>query len=159
MFDPVTITATLGIANTAFKTIKEGFMLGKDIDAMGTSIGKWMTAASDIDHAEKMSKNPPLFKKLFAAGSIEEEAMAAFTAKKKLEEQRYELKTFLNMTYGPSTYNELLAMEGKIRKQRQEAIYKQQQLRKKVIEWIAIGLLVTTIVGFVLFLAYLYGQK
>ena len=40
--------------------------------------------------------------------------------KKKLEEQRYELKVFLNMTYGPKAYDELLAMEGQIRKDRQK---------------------------------------
>ena len=83
---------------------------------------------SDVDNAEKQAKNPPLFGKLFKAGSIEEAALSAYAAKKKLEEQRYELKIFLNMTYGPQAYEDLLKMEGQIRKQRQETIYKQQQL-------------------------------
>ena len=45
-------------------------------------IGRWMGAISDVDHAEKQAKNPPLFGKLFKAGSIEEAAMAAYAAKK-----------------------------------------------------------------------------
>ncbi len=91
------------------------------------------------------AKNPPLFGKLFKAGSVEEAAMAAFAAKKKLEEQRYELKMFLNMTYGPQAYDDLLKMEGQIRKERQQTIYKQQQLRRQIgeaIGWLICALLV-----------------
>ena len=159
MFDPVSITAAVGIASSAFKTIKEGFAIGKDIEGMSKDIGRWMTAVSDVDNAEKMAKNPPIFKKLFAAGSVEEEALNAYIAKKKLQEQRQELKTWLNFTQGPNAYNELLKMEGKIRKDRQEAIYKQQQLRQKIIEYIAVGVLACTLVGAVILGAYLYHNR
>ena len=128
------------MASKAFDAIKKGFAVGRDIEQMSGDIGRWMGAVSDVDNAEKQAKNPPLFGKLFKAGSIEEAALAAYAAKKKLEEQRYELKMFLNMTYGPQAYNDLLAMEGQIRKQRQETVYKQQQLRRQIGE--AIGWLV-----------------
>jgi hypothetical protein len=144
--DPVTISVAVGIAGKAFDAIKKGFAVGRDIEQMSGDIGRWMGAVSDVDNAEKQAKNPPLFGKLFKSGSIEEAAMAAYAAKKKLEEQRYELKVFLNMTYGPQAYNDLLAMEGQIRKQRQETIYKQQQLRRQVGEGI-IWLIVASIVG------------
>jgi hypothetical protein len=39
--------------------------------------------------------------------SIEATALQAYAAKKKLEEQRYELKMFLNLTHGPQAYDEL----------------------------------------------------
>jgi len=159
MFDPVSITAAVGIASSAFKTIKEGFAIGKDIEGMSKDIGRWMTAVSDVDNAEKMAKNPPIFKKLFAAGSVEEEALNAYIAKKKLQEQRQELKTWLNFTQGPNAYNELLKMEGKIRKDRQEAIYKQQQLRQRIMEYIAVGVLACTLVGAVILGAYLYHNR
>ena len=81
---------------------------------MSGDLSRWMGAVSDIDNAEKQAKNPPLFKKLFNAQSIEQAAIEAYAAKKKLEEQRYELKMFLNMTYGINAYNEFLAMEGQI---------------------------------------------
>src|SRR6056300_309448 len=144
--DPVTISLAVGVASKAFSAIKKGFEVGRDIEQMSGDIGRWMGAVSDVDNAEKQAKNPPLFGKLFKAGSIEEAAMAAFAAKKKLEEQRYELKIFLNMTYGPQAYDDLLKMEGQIRKQRQETIYKQQQLRRQVGEGI-IWLIVACIVG------------
>tara|TARA_R100000700_G_scaffold10546_2_gene15399 strand:+ start:45 stop:797 length:753 start_codon:yes stop_codon:yes gene_type:complete len=143
--DPVTISVAVGVASKAFDAIKKGFAVGRDIEQMSGDIGRWMGAVSDVDNAEKQAKNPPLFGKLFKAGSVEEAAMAAFAAKKKLEEQRYELKMFLNMTYGPQAYNDLLAMEGQIRKERQQTIYKQQQLRRQIgeaIGWLICALLV-----------------
>ena len=144
--DPLTITAAMSVANSAFNAIKQGFAAARDIEQMSGDIGRWMGAVSDIDNAEKQAKNPPLFGKLFKAGSIEEAALAAYAAKKKLEEQRYELKIFLNMTYGPQAYDDLLKMEGQIRKQRQETVYKQQQLRRQIGEAV-VWLLVASIIG------------
>ena len=119
---------------------------------MSGDLSRWMGAVSDIDHAEKQAKNPPLFKKLFNAQSIEQAAIQAYAAKKKLEEQRYELKMFLNMTYGVNAYNELLALEGKIRKERQELVYKQQRMRQQIFEivgWVFIFILVIGFFGLV----------
>jgi len=94
--------------------------------------------ASDVDQAEKQAKNPPIFKKLLAAGSVEEEALQAYAAKKKLEAQRQELKNFLNMSYGPQAWADLIQLEGRIRKQRQEAIYKQQERRRQILEVVVV---------------------
>jgi len=157
--DPVTISLAVGVASKAFSAIKQGFAVGRDIEQMSGDIGRWMGAVSDVDNAEKQAKNPPLFGKLFKAGSIEEAAMAAYAAKKKLEEQRYELKMFLNLTHGPQAYNELLQMEGQIRKQRQETIYKQQQLRRQVGEGIGWVFLILVMGGFLLLLASIFSSK
>jgi len=159
MIDPVTISVAVGVASKAFSAIKEGFSMGRDIEQMSGDIGRWMGAVSDVDNAEKQAKNPPLFGKLFKAGSIEEAAMAAYAAKKKLEEQRYELKVFLNMTHGPGAYDELLQMEGQIRKQRQETIYKQQQMRRQLGEGLAWLFLVVIIGGFLLLLTSVFTSR
>ena len=157
--DPLTITAAMSVANSAFNAIKQGFSAARDIEQMSGDIGRWMGAVSDIDNAEKQAKNPPLFGKLFKAGSIEEAALAADAAKKKLEEQRYELKMFLNMTYGPQAYNDLLAMEGQIRKQRQETVYKQQQLRRQIGEAITWFIVVAIIGGFAVLVAGIWIKQ
>jgi len=157
--DPVTISLAVGVASKAFSAIKKGFEVGRDIEQMSGDIGRWMGAVSDIDNAEKQAKNPPLFGKLFKAGSIEEAAMAAYAAKKKLEEQRYELKMFLNLTHGPGAYDELLKMEGQIRKQRQETIYKQQQMRRQVFEAVGWLFLAIFVGGCLLLLASLFSSK
>ena len=156
--DPVTISVAVGIASKAFSAIKAGFQAGRDIEQMSGDIGRWMGAVSDVDNAEKQAKNPPLFGKLFKAGSIEEAAMAAYAAKKKLEEQRYELKVFLNMTHGPGAYDELLQMEGQIRKQRQEEIYNQQERIESIKEWSLGIFLILFTVGMLWLIIYLVIQ-
>lgn len=155
IMEPVTITAAVAGATAAFNTIKNMIAAGRDIESCIGDVSRWMKMASDIDQAEKQSKNPPLFKKLFAAGSVEEEALAAYAAKKKLEAQRQELRTFLNMSYGPQAWADLIQLEGRIRKQRKEAIYKQQEMRRKVIEIIAAGILILTITTLLVSLVWL----
>ena len=157
--DPVTISLAVGVASKAFSAIKQGFAVGRDIEQMSGDIGRWMGAVSDVDNAEKQAKNPPLFGKLFKAGSIEEAAMAAYAAKKKLEEQRYELKVFLNMTHGPQAYDELLAMEGQIRKDRQKQVYARQKLRQQFGDGIAIFILICVVIGFIGLLGSLWVSK
>ena len=157
--DPLTISLAVGVASKAFSALKEGFALGRDLEQMTGDLNRWMGASSDIDNADKQAKNPGIFGKVFGAGSIEATALQAYTAKKKLEEQRYELKMFLNLTIGPHAYDELLAMEGEIRKERQRTIYKQQQLRQQIAEVIGWIFLFAIIVGFFTLLAFLWINR
>ena len=153
--DPITAVAT---ATAAFNTIKKGFALGRDIEGMAVDLGRWMGAVSDIKKAEEYSKNPPLFKKLFQAGSVEEEAMQAFLAKKKAEDMRAELREIISFSRGPSAWQELLKTEADIRKKRQEAIYNQEERQKKFFEVIAIifaCLLCVAVVGGIIYLIML----
>ena len=133
--DPLSALAT---ATTAFNLIKKGFQAGRDVESMYGDIGKWMGAVSDVSHAEKMAKNPPLFKKLFNGSSVEQEAMDAFAAKKKAEAMEDELRTWINMVHGPNAWSDLLKMQAKIRKERQEQLYAQQELRKNVMNVIGV---------------------
>lgn len=134
----IEVAAALSAATTAFNAIKKGFEVGRDIESMAGDLGRWMGAASDIDKAGEYAKNPPLFKKLFAAGSVEEEAMATFMAKKKAEDMRAQLKQLIILTRGMGAWDELLKTEGDIRKKRQQAIYAQKEKQRKVLEWTAI---------------------
>ena len=93
------------------------------------------------------------------ASSIEQTALEAFAAKKKLAQQRQELKTYLNYTFGPTAYAELLQMEGQIRKDRQKAIYERQQLKEQIINVIGIVILCATILGFIVFILFLLKNK
>ena len=159
MIDPVTISLAVGVASKAFSAIKQGFAVGRDLEQMSGDIGRWMGAVSDVDNAEKQAKNPGIFDKVFGSGSIETMALQAYSAKKKLAEQRYELKMFLNLTYGPQAYDELIAMEGQIRKDRQRQIYAQQKLRQQITDGIAIVILVILVLGGLGFGAYMWLNK
>jgi len=157
--DPMTISIAVGVASKAFSAIKQGFAVGRDLEKMSGDVSRWMGAASDVDNAQKQAKNPGIFGKVFGAGSIETIALQAYAAKKKLEEQRYELKMYLNMTQGPQAYDELLEMEGQIRKERQATIYKQQKLKKQIGEAIAIIVVVAIVGGFLALLGTVYFNR
>ena len=152
MFDPVTISAAVATASTAFNGIKRAFQAGRDLESMSQDLSRWMGAVSDIKKAEEYNKKPPLFKKLFAAGSVEEEALEIFMAKKKAEDMRYQLKQLISLTRGPAAWDELLATEGAIRKKRQKMIYEQKERQRQIFEWTAIIIGVSTIGGFILWL-------
>jgi len=154
MVDPITAVAT---ATAAFNTIKSAFAAGRDIENMAGDLSRWMGAVSDIKKAEEYSKKPPLFKKLFQAGSIEEEAMQAFMAKKKAEDMREELKNLISFTRGPSAWEELLRTEADIRKKRQQAIYDQQERQRKLFEIIMVVVASAAMIGIIGFIIYLVG--
>lgn len=146
------------MATGAFNTIKAGFAAGREIESMAGDLGRWMGAVSDIKKAEEYNKKPPLFKKLFQAGSVEEEAMQIFMAKKKAEDMRAELKQIISFTRGPSAWEELLKTEGDIRKKRQKAIYDQEERRRKLLEAVAIVLGIVVVGGFAIFIVVLAAK-
>ena len=153
--DPLTISAAISTATAAFGGIKRAFAAGRELDAMVGDLSKWMGAVSDVANIEKRAKNPSMLRKVFNGKSVEEEALEAFAAKKKLQQQRDELKTYIMFTNGTAAWDELLAMEGQIRKRRQKEIYEAQERKEKIIFWI---IAVSTIgVGVVILLAFTYG--
>ena len=90
MLDPIT---ALGVATGAFKTIKKGFELGRDVESMYKDIGRWMTANESIHQGHAKSKSK-------GVGSIEEEALETFGALKKAKAMEDELRNWLIATHG-----------------------------------------------------------
>ena len=152
----IEVVAAVSAASSAFNAIKAGFSAGREIESMASDLSRWMGAVSDIKKADEYNKKPPLFKKILNRGSVEEEAMQIFMAKKKAEDMRDQLKQIISFTRGPSAWEELLRTEGEIRKKRQKAIYDQEERRRKIFEWIGITFLVTIIAGFLLWMFYIY---
>ena len=154
MIDPVTAIAG---ATAAFNTIKAGFAAGREIESMAGDLGRWMNSVSDIKKAEELNKKPPIFKKLFNAGSVEEEALQIFMAKKKAEDMREQLKQIISFSRGPSAWEELLRTEADIRKKRQKMIYDQEERRRKLVEGILIAILVLIVGSAILGFAWLFA--
>ena len=80
-------------------------------------------------------------------------------AKKKAEDMREELKQIISFTRGPSAWQELLATEASIRKKRQEAIYAQEERRRKIVEMIGVVFLCLVIAGFIGFIGYIFLES
>tara|TARA_B100000902_G_scaffold104108_1_gene106360 strand:+ start:2193 stop:2690 length:498 start_codon:yes stop_codon:yes gene_type:complete len=158
MFDPISITASLSVASTAFQGIKKAFHAGRELESMSQDLSRWMGAVSDIDNAHKSAKNPSLLKKVMNGKSIEQEAIEAFTAKTQLEQQRNDLRTFIQYSHGQSKWNELLRMEADIRLRRKKEIYDKQKLREKVITIVALIVVLSVGIGILgLFIYSLMG--
>ena len=155
----IEIVAAVSAATGAFNTIKAGFAAGREVESMASDLSRWMGAVSDIKKADEYNKKPPIFKKIFNAGSVEEEAMQIFMAKKKAEDMRNELKQLISWTRGPSAWEELLRTEADIRKKRQQAIYDQQERRRQIMEIIGVIVLILVIGGFLLGLGWIWYEN
>ena len=141
----------------AFKAVKSAVNVGKDLENVVGSMSKWYGAVSDIRKCQQQNKNPPIFKKLFAAGSIEEEALQLLMHDKAIREQEKELETILNWRYGFGTWKELIELRRKIKAEREATLYKQEERRQAILDGVAIGgifLLVASIT-----VAIVYGLK
>jgi len=147
--DPVTIISG---ATVAFNALKKGLAVGKDLQDMGSQLTKWAGHMSDLGQAEKQVKNPPWWKSL--SGSVEAESLEVFAAKRKAEAMRKELKDYISFTMGPSAWDELVAIEAKIRKQKKEQEYRKAELQEAIITWTVTSLLL--LIGFGAFGFILY---
>ncbi len=155
----IEVVAAVSAATSAFNAIKKGVELGQDIENMAGALGKWMGAVSDIRKAEEYNRKPPLFKKIFSATSIEEEALQIFMAKKKAEDMREQLRQIIMLTRGMGAWQELLKTEADVRKRRQKLIYDQKERQKFWLEAGAITTLIILIFSTVGFVIYLYMKS
>ena len=118
-------------------------------------MGKWFTATSDIRKAQDLNKRAPIFKKVFAAGSVEEEALQLLMHEKKIQEMEKELRTLLNFRYGQRTWEEMIEMRRKIAKQREDEVYRMMEIKRNILEGIAIIILMALTVAIIFGVIYL----
>ena len=149
--DPVTI---IGGATVAFNALKKGFQVGKDLQDMSSQLTQWAGAMSDLSFMEQKNKNPPWWKALNGQ-SVEAEALEIFTAKKKAEAMRQELKDWISFSMGPSAWDELVATEGRIRKQKKEQEYRKAEMIEAIITWTVTGLLLVSGIGAIILIAWI----
>ena len=115
-------------------------------------MGKWYSAVSDFRKGQSMQKKPPLFKKLFAAGSVEEEALALLIHEKKIMEMEKELQALLNFRFGYGTWDELKEMQRKIRANREKQFYNAKERQRAILEGISIVVLLLLTADFFFYL-------
>ena len=144
MIDPFTAVAA---ATTAFNTVKKFVNAGQEFENCMGQMGKWYSSVSDFRKGQQMQKNPPVFRTLLAAGSVEEEALNLLIHEKKIMEMEKELQNLLNFRFGFGTWNELKEMQRKIRAQRQKQIYDAAERKQSIINGTAITLLLGALVS------------
>ena len=128
MVDPITAIAG---ATAAFNAIKKGFEVGRDIESMYGDIGRWMSSCETVNKEAKSAKTKGM--------SVEEEALEIFAHQKKVKAMEDELRTFINLSHGPSAWNEVLRIQADIRRRRKEAILAAKKKREEMIMWILVA--------------------
>ena len=128
MVDPITAIAG---ATAAFNAIKKGFEVGRDIESMYGDIGRWMSSCETVNKEAKSAKTKGM--------SVEEEALEIFAHQKKVKAMEDELRTFINLSHGPSAWNEVLRIQADIRRRRKEAILAAKKKREEMIMWTLVG--------------------
>ena len=141
MIDPV---SALAIATSAYKAIKKGIEMGRELEDMGGQLGSWFGAVSDVKNAEEEAKDPPLFKKLVAKGSVEQQALQALFARKKIEQQEKELRELIVWRWGTEEYTAMMRDRVKIKDTRARAL---QAQRRKMRNFIINTLTIVALLG------------
>jgi|TARA_B110000046_G_scaffold110692_1_gene117954 hypothetical protein len=155
MIDPLTAIAA---ASAAYKGLTKIVQAGQELESCTESLGKWFGALNDINRAEEQRKRPPLHAKLMGSGSIEEEAFAILTHKKKMAEQEKEIKFMLNMRFGPTCWDEMLELRRRIKKEREETIYAAEEFKTAMIDGAIMVALSCGILGFIFGGVWLLGK-
>jgi nitrogenase subunit NifH len=135
MIDPVTAIAA---ASKAFAMTKAMVEAGRSAEDTLGQVAKWYGAASDVLFDESRKSNPNPFKKLVFAKSAEAEAIEAFSRKKKIESQRKELHSIIGMAYGNQGLQELRDIKKQVIKQRQDAVYRQYEMKEQILTTLGI---------------------
>jgi len=142
--DPI---SALAVAQTAYAAIRKGFQVGKEVESMAGDLGRWMGAINTVKNGHEKAK-----KRKF--GSVEEEALETFAAKKKAEAMEHELRTFINMNYGPNAWAEVIRVQANIRKQRALEIERQKRKQEELIVWILTILGIALVSGILIFILW-----
>ena len=152
MIDPV---SAIGMATAAYRGIKSAIDTGKELSDMAGTLNQWATSISDLDFAHRQAENPPMFKKLFGASQVEQNALEVWGHKQKAKEMRDELQSYISLFYGPSAWKEIVAIEAKMRKERKEAVYRAEERKQAILEW-TVGLFAAGVGAFILFVVFYY---
>jgi hypothetical protein len=133
------------MASTAFKGVQVLVDRGAEFEHVAKKLGQWYTFVSDLKEAEREIENPPLFKKMFDGNSVEEQALNAVIAKKKIEEQEKQIRELITWAYGTETYAEMIQMRRDIKAKREQLIYKQRRRQRRMLDVSAVimGLMVS----------------
>jgi len=131
--DPIT---AIGVATTAYSAIKKGFQVGKEVESMAGDLGRWMNAINAVKTEHSKAKGRRF-------GSVEEEALETFAAKKKAEQMENELRNFIVGQYGVNAWQDIIRIQADLRKkQKEEAIRLAKERDQLVYNMFMIGLIV-----------------
>jgi len=149
--------SAIAIATSAYSAIKKGIEIGRELQDMGGQLSEWASAISDLEYFERKAEDPPWYKAF--SGNAQAEAMEVFAAKKKIEAQRNELRTYIQFSYGQSGWEEFLRTEAEIRKRRAAHEHRKAEIKEMIVSGILIFLMLTSVTAFMTVVLWLYLEN
>ena len=128
------MTAAITLAGKAVNQVSKLVQSGREIEDCMSHISRWFECCSDVNKARERAENPPFFKKLANAKSVQAEAMDAVIAQKKMRDQRAQLRELIMWQWGKDEWDNLLAQEKQIREKRQKLIHDRIVLKQKIFD-------------------------
>ena len=139
MLDPV---SAMAIATSAYNVLKKGIEVGRELEDMGGQLGTWFGAIADVKAADEEAADPPLFRKVFAKSSVEQEAIENLMRRKKIEQQERELREMIVYRFGVDAYRDMIKDRNTIREARKKAIdARARKIKKLILNAVAIALI------------------
>jgi len=139
--DPITAMA---VATSAFSAIKKGFAAAKDVESMAGDLSRWMGAVQSVKDGHQKAKSRRI-------GTVDEEALETWAHQKKIKRMEEELRLFVIGHYGPDAWQDIIRLQGQIRKQRIAEAKQRAERAEELIMWVMIVLLVLIVFGFLYF--------
>ena len=139
MLDPV---SAMAIATSAYNVLKKGIEVGRELEDMGGQLGTWFGAIADVKAADEEAADPPLFRKVFAKSSVEQEAIENLMRRKKIEQQERELREMIVYRFGVDAYRDMIKDRNTIRDARKRAVdARARKIKKLFLNAVAIALI------------------
>jgi nitrogenase subunit NifH len=130
MIDPITAIAG---ASKAFAMVQGMVQAGRSVEDTMGQIASWYGHASDVLYQEQKANKVSPFRKVVFSKSVEAEAIKAFARKKKIQEQQKEIMLMIRYAYGDDGLREFRELKRKIVQERQDTIYRQQELKENML--------------------------
>lgn len=131
MIDPV---SAFTVAVGAFNTVKRLVEAGREVEDVAGQLGKWFGAVADHRLASEQIKNPPLFRKLLHAGSIEQQALEITIHEQKFMAMEKELREIIMYRYSTEVYLDMMRTRRRLRDEREQMVKRQAMRRRRFIE-------------------------
>jgi len=135
--------AEIAAASAAYTTIKTAISQGRELVSVGKSIGQFVSAEEDLKAKVEKKKKSVFTKVLGKEGDDFEE----FLALDKLKEQKRSLESHMRLFGRSGLYDDWVAYQGQMRKQRKEALRKKQKEAEELKEMLTWGFIIIFVWG------------
>ena len=151
---PITVKTRLGWDHDSIKIVEVAERLQdvgcKAISIHGRTRAQMYKGDADWKPIAEVKNNPRMHIPVFGNGDV--------TTPEKAKEMREEMKTHISFYYGPSAWDEIVRMEGQMRKKRAAEVYAAEERKQMILEWIVGGSIAAVGAGILAVVFWLIGM-